>query len=350
MKVPKSINNFRRNLMQGLTKNIGRSDFKKLQIKSNFEVKRVLICRPNHRLGNLLLITPLIQELSATFPGCKIDVFIKGGLAPIVLKNYSEIDRLISLPRKPTKEPLQYFKVWLALKKHAYDLVINADTKSSSGRISAKIVSAKIKFFGDENDMDSTNKPDDYFHFAKHPIYNLRENLSMLGIPTLKGEMPYLDIKLSAVEISEGKKIVDNLVKNTKKTICIFTFATGKKCYTEAWWLPFYEKLVTAFPDYNIIEILPVENVSQIGFKATSFYSKDVREMAAVMRNTAIFIGADSGIMHLASASPTPTVGLFSVTKSNRYAPYNEGSIAVNTNETDADGIIKIVTSILSKS
>src|SRR5690606_22001105 len=261
-----------------------------------------------------------------------------------------EIDRIISLPRKPTKEPFKYFKVWFNLKKHAYDLVINADTKSSSGRISAKIVRSKIKFFGDENDTDTTPKPDDYFHFGKHPIYNLRENLSTLGITTQKGEMPYLDIKLSADEISQGKTIVDDLVKNTKKTICLFTFATGKKCYTEEWWLPFYEKLLIAFPEYNIIEILPVENVSQIGFKATSFYSKDVREMAAVMRNTSVFIGADSGIMHLASASQTPTVGLFSVTKAKKYAPYNEGSLAVNTNETDADGIIQIVKTILSKS
>ena len=350
MKVPKSINNFRRHLMQGLTKNIGRSDFKNAKVKSNLDIKRILICRPNHRLGNQLLLTPLVQELTATFPGCKIDLFIKGGLAPIVLKNYPEIDRIMSLPRKPTKEPLKYFKVWFDLKKHAYDLVINADTKSSSGRISAKIVSSKVKFFGDENDTDTTIKPDDYFHFAKHPIYNLRENLNAIGIETSKGSIPNLDLKLSAEEISQGKKIVDTLVNNNQKVISIFTFATGNKCYTEEWWMPFYEKLQTAFPEYSIIEILPVENVSQINFKATSFYSKDVREMAAVIRNTAVFIGADSGIMHLASASKTPTVGLFSVTKADRYAPYNEGSLAVNTNETDADGIIQIVNTILSKS
>jgi ADP-heptose:LPS heptosyltransferase len=37
------------------------------------------------------------------------------------------------------------------------------------------------------------------------------------------------------------------------------------------------------------------------------FYSKDIREIGAVIANTEIFIGADSGIMHLASASLTPT-------------------------------------------
>ena len=31
------------------------------------EIKRILICRPNHRLGNLLLLTPLLQEVIETF-------------------------------------------------------------------------------------------------------------------------------------------------------------------------------------------------------------------------------------------------------------------------------------------
>jgi ADP-heptose:LPS heptosyltransferase len=41
------------------------------------------------------------------------------------------------------------------------------------------------------------------------------------------------------------------------------------------------------------------ENVSQIAFKSPTFYSKDIREIGAVIANTEIFIGADSGIMHL---------------------------------------------------
>jgi ADP-heptose:LPS heptosyltransferase len=65
----------------------------------------------------------------------------------------------------------------------------------------------------------------------------------------------------------------------------------------------FYDRLKAEYPNYNIIEVLPVENVSQIGFKAPTFYSKDVREIGALMANTEVFIGGDSGIMHLASAS-----------------------------------------------
>jgi hypothetical protein len=60
-----------------------------------------------------------------------------------------------------------------------------------------------------------------------------------------------------------------------KKTICIFTYATGENVIREEWWEEFYEKIKKS-SKYNIIEVLPVENISQMGFKAPTFYSKDI--------------------------------------------------------------------------
>jgi ADP-heptose:LPS heptosyltransferase len=47
------------------------------------------------------MITPLLQEIEATFPGCKVDIFAQGSLAPVVFKNYENVDRIIQLPVKP---------------------------------------------------------------------------------------------------------------------------------------------------------------------------------------------------------------------------------------------------------
>jgi len=67
--------------MRFLTKKIGSSQKKKNNtIEDPARVKQILICRPNARLGNLLLITPLIKEVSAAFPEAQIDLFVKGGL------------------------------------------------------------------------------------------------------------------------------------------------------------------------------------------------------------------------------------------------------------------------------
>ena len=43
-------------------------------VGTNDAIKKILVCRPNHRLGSLLLLQPLVQELESTFPNSKIDL------------------------------------------------------------------------------------------------------------------------------------------------------------------------------------------------------------------------------------------------------------------------------------
>lgn len=350
MDILKKVNGIRRSLMHAVTKNIGKTNFNKsLDNDINAEVKRVLICRPNHRLGNLLLITPLVEEVNAHFPDATVDLFVKGGLASIVFKNHHNIGNIIPLPKKPFKELIKYIKVWIAIKRQHYDIVINIDSKSSSGKISTQWAHSRYKFFGEENE-DAIDAFKDGKHMAKRPVYNFRINLNKIGFKTaINDEIPPLNIRLTQSEIEEGKRILHQMtgMDSDKKTISIFTYATGKKCYSQEWWLTFYEKLKIQFSNYNIIEILPVENISQIEFKAVTFYSKDIRQIGAVIANTEVFIGADSGIMHLASAVQTPTLGLFSVTSPSKYEPYGNKSLAIDTNKNDSDDCIKILREVL---
>lgn len=341
------INAIRRSITRGLTKNIGSHKWdKNHDLNSKIDFKNVLISRPNHRLGNFLLITPLVQEINSVFPDCKIDLFIKGNLAPIIFKNYPTVANYIVLPRKPFDNLTQYFKVWFKIKQKKYDLVINIDKGSSSGRLSTQFANANFKFFGELNEEIIQEYPD-YKHMAKYPVYEFRHYLDQLGYPKHPKEVPPINIKLSDKELLDAKLVLDQMVPNDKKTIAIFTFATGNKCYPPLWWSPFYEKLKNTFPNYNIVEVLPVENVSQIDFKAPSFYSKDVREIAAFIANTAVFIGADSGIMHLASASQTPVLGLFSTTIPEKYEPYGNGSIPIDTNTTSLETMMDLIKSRL---
>jgi len=348
MDVLKNINNVRRTVLKDLTKKIGASENNQIvgSLDKN-EVKRVLIIRPNHRLGNQLLITPLVQEITEIFPDCKIDLFVKGGLAPIIFENYQNIDKIIKLPKKHFKQLFQYIQGWLKLRSRRYDIVINVVNGSSSGRLSTKFTNAKFKFYGDdENDLQL--KYPDYKHIAKEPVYGFRCFLSKLGIAVANKEVPTLDIKLSSSEMVAGEKIVQSLTGNKEgKTICLFTYATGAKCYTESWWLEFYERLKSEYPNFNIIEILPVENISKIAFKAPTLYSKDIREMASVMANSDVFIGADSGIMHLASSAKAPVLGLFSVTSLGMYTPYGNNSKGLDTNKLSIDDLIKEINQIL---
>jgi ADP-heptose:LPS heptosyltransferase len=325
MQVSSKLNDFRRAAMHRITRNIGTSN-----IDSNFtiadkaEIKKILVCRPNHRLGNLLLVTPLLDEIADIFPDAQIDLFVKGTAAHDIFRNYQNVRRIIDLPRKPFLQPFSYIGGWLELKLHNYDIVINVDKKSSSGRLSTKWANARYRFFGDD-------EPQNEKHIAKKAVYHLRAGLRKLGLIQAEKKIPQLDLKLSWLELTRGKKKLQELVGNDKKTISLFTYATGNKCYSAVWWNMFYHKLKVKYRDYNIIEILPVEKISKLNFNVPTFYSKDIREIGAVIANTEVFIGADSGIMHLASAVGTPTLGLFSVTDESKYEPYNPRSLAINT-------------------
>ncbi|MDO5975980.1 glycosyltransferase family 9 protein [Flavivirga jejuensis] len=347
MKVPTRVNAFRRRTMKWLTKSIGNTySIPKINSNSKIEIKKILISRPNQRLGNQLLLTPLVQEVVNTFPDCTIDLFVKGGVAYPVFENYKHIDKIIQLPKRPFSHLLNYGWCWLKLRNKRYDLIINGDKNSSSGRLSTLWAKGTFKVFGDINEEIKTLYKD-YKHISKYPIYNLRHFLEQLGYSKNNNGIPLLDIKLNEAEIANGKKILDTIVKNDKKTICIYTNATGKKCYSEAWWETFYARLKKEYPDFNIIEMLPIENISKISFKAPNFYSKDIREMGAIIKNTTVFIAADNGVMHLASASLIPTVGFFSVTNQKKYEPYGHGSVALNTNETTIDDWFIAINNIL---
>jgi heptosyltransferase-3 len=296
---------------------------------SNFETKdtvKILITRPNHRLGNQLLLSPLIQEIYNQIPNCKIDLLVNGTLSKILYENYDYVNTIHNLPKKPFKNLLTYLKVSFKVIRKKYDIGISGCESSNSGKIFLKLSRCQHKIF--DSDSFAVNKPT---HIAKYPIYNFKINLNKVKNEYIN--YPKIDLKLSNQEIDIGKQILKKLFNDDKKVITIFTYATGNKRLTEEWWQPLFMKLKSAFPNHNVLEILPKENLSQINFKATHYYSEDLREIASVIENCELFIGADSGMMHLAVSTNTTTFGLFKVTSPEIYEPYGNDNVAILANE-----------------
>ena len=295
---------------------------------------KVLITRPNHRLGNQLLITPLIQEINKQFPNCKIHLIVNGNLSYILLSNYQCVETIFNLPKKPFNNIIDYLIKSISLISNQYNIAIVGCEDSNSSKIFVKLSRAKFKIYN--SGTTKLNRPE---HIAKIPIYNLRKFLDPSDY--LTDRYPKLSIKLSRQEIEKGNQRIKALFNSNKKTICIFTFATGNKCLSKKWWLKFYKELKTEFTNFNVLEILPNENVSQINYESVHFYSNNLREIASVIENSVVFIGADSGIMHLSSSTNTTTFGLFNVTNPKTYGPYGGNNIPLDTNSVKISEIIE---------
>ena len=72
--------------------------------------------------------------------------------------------------------------------------------------------------------------------------------------------------------------------------------------------------------------------------------SLSLPEVAAVLRQAALFIGNDSGLMHLSAAAGAPTIGLFGPTDAATYGPAGVRAKAVVARSMDAISVQKVVT------
>jgi heptosyltransferase-3 len=75
-------------------------------------------------------------------------------------------------------------------------------------------------------------------------------------------------------------------------------------------------------------------------------------EVAAVLRQAALFVGNDSGLMHLSAAAGAPTIGLFGPTDATTYRPAGPLATAVVAASMDAisvEQVLRAAESLLAK-
>ncbi len=308
---------------------------------SDTDVHHILICRPNHRLGNLLLLTPLLTEIQQRFPGADVDIVLAGAHGPELFKTFSNVKHIYCLSRRMVRHPIAVVRTALRIRKAHYDLAIDPCEASQSGRLLVAVAGAKYAI-GLPRDrtmvgLDGTcnSMADTPHHMAQWPVYLLRRAL-VRRWPESGNDFPALDIRLSSSERARARAILERMTHEgmppTPFVIGVFAEATGAKGYSKEWWQCFVHIVHEQHPDATLVEIAPADGQPRFGNEVPFFSSPSPREVAAVISNMTCFVSADCGVMHLASAAGTPTIGLFSVTDASKYAPYAHGSRALDTN------------------
>lgn len=309
-------------------------------------IHRILVCRPNHRLGNMLLMTPLIAELERLYKGAEIDIVAEGPLAADVFATFFSVRNVYCLPRRGFKRPASFLALIARIRKNRYDLVIDPCVGSGFSRTLARIFRGRYKLgFGDAQQpsrgfthvVPTTQAPR---HMAQRPVALVREY--DLSAPEKGLAFPAMDIRLTEEERDSGKAVIRELLKDSPLTragriIGIFADATGNKCYAAAWWQAFLATLQALSPQCRFVEIVPMHGRSMLEARWPSYYSSHIRRMAAVMSAVDLMISADCGVMHLAAASQVPTLGMFCVTDEKVYGPYGARSGSLLTRDLSAE-------------
>lgn len=291
-------------------------------------IYRILICRTSHSLGNTLLLTPLLAEIEQTYPGAEVDIVTQSPVAEELYRRFFSVRRVLLLPSRFPPHLPWVCRIVGDMRKSRYDLVIDPDRRSKTGRALLALAHARFKlgFSGIEKSGSLTHAvaiPDDVQHIGQLPVHLLRTALrSTCDVP-----FPKPDICLGSDERTSGANALARLLGDPPPSqrlpvVGIFANATGAKRLPESWWTAFLDELEARMPGHRFIELAPFQGSSMLSLRYETHYCSDLRKLGAVLASLDLFVSVDSGLMHLAWAAGCPTAGLFTGTDIDAWGPY----------------------------
>ncbi|WP_304542744.1 glycosyltransferase family 9 protein [Sulfurimonas microaerophilic] len=302
------------------------------------KIDTIALIRPNYRIGNIIFLTPLINEIAEHNPNIKIDLFIGSQNVGKILSPMPNVDQIIDISRKLLVHPFQLLKFIKNTRTKKYDLCINISSRSLSSQIVTLFVNSKYTLsFNDEKSWAPVTHKALYKGLFTHASLQPLEILNGFGISHYQHPLE-LDIKLTPQEIEQGEDVLKNLlqeykVQTSKKVIAIFRNARFDKKIEDAWWKDFIIHMNELKNDLLFIDILSPDIPSKLNDDILEYSNKNLRELGAFFRACDAYISADTGPLHLAAASKARSIGLFNHTIIAAYGTLGEQNLNIDINQ-----------------
>jgi heptosyltransferase III len=335
-------------------------------------VRRIAVLRPNHRIGNTLLLTPLVQELSARFPDAQIDVVTACSEAAAVFERYEGVSVLYTFPSHSYRHPLVVVALLLKLRRHPYDLAIDPMPRSRAGRFLLGWVRARDRVgyrwgvgWRDHALTQVADAAGAPRHFAHAPVHLLRIAyvVSMGQAPERALPLPSLDLRLTAAEQAAGKRRLDAALESAASaasvpavaagrarahpTLAVFAHASGKKGFAIEWWRQLINAVRRCAPDVRLLEIVPADRQARLAGTIPALHTPELRLLGATLAAASLVVIPDGGVMHVAEAAGARVLGLFKTTNPSQYGPTRAGSEALWAAEASPEAVAERICVLL---
>lgn len=252
------------------------------------------------RLGDAVISTGLLAHLIATLPHARFTVAC-GPVAAGLFQNMPGLERVLVMHKQ--RYDLHWLALWKACVGHKWDMTI--DLRGSA-----------VTFFlrsGRRIVVRGGRRPGLRLNHLAHALHLIPPPL-----PT---------VWISAADHA----CAANLLPANTPLIALGPTANwvGKIWPTERY-LPLWQRLQAAYPTARPVIVYgpgpqehalaaPVLNALPNAINAGGHYT--LTQVAAIFARCRLYCGNDSGLMHLAAATGTPTLGLFGPSRASEYAP-----------------------------
>ena len=297
---------------------------------------RFLITRLS-AIGDCILTMPLACALRDAFPQAWIGWLAEKGGASL-LENHPAIDEVIVAPKKVLKSPGELWKMRSTLRSLQVDVTLDPQGLLKSS-VLAWLTGAKTRIgfrppVGREmshwfnNDLVTSQQP--------HVVDRYRELLSALDVePTpVRFDVP----RPSQNARSMAAWLYSQHLED--KPLAILNPGAGWD--SKVWPIDRYaevSKYLEAEHDLRCIVVWSGEKerawakqiVAGAAGSAALAPNTSLPDLAALLRQAKLFVGSDTGPLHLAAAVGTPCVGIYGPTDPAECGPYGSGHRTVQT-------------------
>lgn len=294
---------------------------------------RILIVRLS-AIGDVLHGLPVLSALRAKWPAAHLSWVVEGRAAEL-LAGHPALDELIVVPRGWLKSPRAVFELRrrLAAVQPKVALDLQGLTKSA---IAAWLSGAprRIGFAApDGRELSGLLYTEQVAARSAHVVDRYLELLAPLGVdrPEAHFELPRFD---------EAEAAVDRWLRELALGGSFATINPGAGWPSKVWPAERYAAVARHLGTARGLQSLVVwagdverqwaeQIVAGSGGHARLAPRTSLRELAVVCRRSCLFVGSDTGPLHLAAAVDTPCVGLFGPMPGERNGPYGHQHLIV---------------------
>lgn len=272
-------------------------------------MNRILVITLSN-IGDLVMTTPVFEALYTVYPHAVIDV-VADKRSSDVLKGAPYLGKIYHREKKGGL--VRFFRLIFELRKTYYDAVIDLRTNIIPSMLrSHKRIYKRKRLFSEQHSVDE--------HYS-----SLSKLDKLASIPS------ECRVYVEEAARSEAAELIKGLCGQK-----ILAIGPGANWPGKIWPASKFEDLVVDLTDY-------FDGVIQLGASGEGLVFSDrvkincidltgkttLAVLKAVLDNSQVFVGNDSGLGHLAAALGKPSVTVFGKGDPSRYKPWGHRAVAV---------------------
>ncbi len=264
------------------------------------------------RVGDAVLSTGVLKHLLSEYPNARVTIAC-GPAAAGLFESVPGLERIIILKKK--KYSLHWLSLWATSVTRFWDIVVDF----RNAPLSYLVPCRKAWHLGRENMSDhrvvrmagvlglQNKPPSPYLWTAQKHKDRAAEVLKgggpLLALGPVANWRPKTWAADNFLELVNRLTSPEGILPGAR----IAVFGTESERQQA-------EKLIRALPPDRVLDLMG---------------KLSLLEIQACLEQADMFIGNDSGLMHMAAAAGTPTLGLFGPSREEHYAPWGELTMAV---------------------